>query len=112
MSAQAQITPNGVIAVTEIGTGNYQLLGRFTTPHISNGGFGNWGLLSMYASNGGANNITAGLCQNAPGSTHGPVLFRVWAERIGNDAAADDAVARRTVEPARTGAKLRLFRAG
>lgn len=56
MSAQAQITPNGIIAASEIGTGNYQLLGRFTTPHISNGGFGNWGLLSMYASNGGANN--------------------------------------------------------
>ena len=56
MSAQAQITPNGVIAAAEIGTGNYQLLGRFTTPHVSNGGFGNWGQLSMYASNGGANN--------------------------------------------------------
>jgi len=56
MSAQAQITPNGVIATAEIGAGNYQLLGRFTTPHVFNAGFGNYGLLSMYASNGGANN--------------------------------------------------------
>lgn len=58
LNAQAQITPNGTIATTEIGTGNgkYQLLGRFTTPHISAGGFGNWGLLSMYAANGGASN--------------------------------------------------------
>ena len=57
-SAQAQITLNGVIAAAEIGTGigKYQSLGSFTTPHVSNGGFGNWGLLQMYAANGAANN--------------------------------------------------------
>ena len=56
LSAQAQITVDGTISAVEISATNYQLLGRFTTPHVGNGGFGNWGLLSMYAANGGANN--------------------------------------------------------
>ena len=56
LSAQAQIALDGTISAAEISATNYQLLGRFTTPHVGNGGFGNWGLLSMYAANGGASN--------------------------------------------------------
>lgn len=54
LSAQAQITLDGVVNANEIGnagSGLYTSLGAFTTPHISNGGFGNWGLLRLYAAN-------------------------------------------------------------
>ena len=82
MSAQAQITLNGTIAAAEIGTGNYQLLGRFTTPHVQMGGFGNWGLLSMYASNGGANNgkLYIALAGTLEKSGNG---FQVYIDRPG-----------------------------
>ena len=58
LSAQAQITLDGVITAAEIGTGNnkYQSAGTNTTPHVSDKGFGNWGLLQMYTASGGANN--------------------------------------------------------
>ncbi|KAA9339380.1 T9SS type A sorting domain-containing protein [Hymenobacter busanensis] len=52
LSAQAQVTVDGVINATEIGaanTGRYVSLGRFTTPHPA--GFGGWGLLQMYGAN-------------------------------------------------------------
>lgn len=57
LSAQAQITLDGVITAAEIGTGGnkYQSLGAFTTSHIpvTGGptGFGNAGLLRMYGAN-------------------------------------------------------------
>ena len=50
LSAQAQIAVDGVITAAEIGaanTGKYVLLGKFTSPR----GFGDWGLLSLYAAN-------------------------------------------------------------
>ncbi|MCB2407810.1 T9SS type A sorting domain-containing protein [Hymenobacter lucidus] len=68
--AQAQITVDGVVDAAEIGaanTGRYSLLGRFNTPHIENGGFGNWGLLSMYAANSSSKLyvFVAGTMQNS-----------------------------------------------
>lgn len=48
--AQAQIAVDGVLTAAEIGaanTGKYVLLGKFTSPR----GFGDWGLLSLYAAN-------------------------------------------------------------
>ena len=57
LNVQAQVTLDGVITAAEIGAAanaKYVSAGRFTTPHISNGGFGNWGLLQMYVANGNA----------------------------------------------------------
>ncbi|MBG8555650.1 T9SS type A sorting domain-containing protein [Hymenobacter guriensis] len=53
LSAQAQVTIDGVISADEIGTtaGKYTSLGAFTTPHIGDGGFGLMGLLRMYGAN-------------------------------------------------------------
>ncbi|RZL14182.1 MAG: hypothetical protein EOO62_06160, partial [Hymenobacter sp.] len=57
LSAQAQITLDGVITAAEIGTGGakYQSLGAFSTSHTpATGGptgFGNAGLLRMYGAN-------------------------------------------------------------
>jgi hypothetical protein len=53
LSAQAQITLDGVINANEIGTtgGKYASLGAFTTPHVGTAGFGNAGLLRMYGAN-------------------------------------------------------------
>jgi hypothetical protein len=53
LSAQAQITLDGVINANEIGTvgGKYTSLGAFTPPHVSSAGFGNAGLLRMYGAN-------------------------------------------------------------
>ncbi|MGI4865186.1 MAG: T9SS type A sorting domain-containing protein [Janthinobacterium lividum] len=57
LSAQAQITLDGVITAAEIGTGGskYQSLGAFSTSHtpVTGGptGFGNAGLLRMYGAN-------------------------------------------------------------
>ncbi|MCB2409626.1 T9SS type A sorting domain-containing protein [Hymenobacter lucidus] len=55
LSAQAQITVDGVIAANEIGStaGKYVSLGAFTTPHVGNAGFGFAGLLRMYGANSG-----------------------------------------------------------
>ncbi|MEJ7659128.1 MAG: hypothetical protein WKG07_05630 [Hymenobacter sp.] len=57
LSAQAQITLDGVISATEIGAGNYVSLGKFTTSHVPVAGgptgFGNAGLLQMYGANAG-----------------------------------------------------------
>ncbi len=59
LSAQAQITLDGVINANELGTGanKYQSLGKFTTSHIPTTGgptgFGNAGLLQMYGANSG-----------------------------------------------------------
>ena len=48
-NAQAQITVDGVLNATELATANgganYQLIGKFTNAR----GFGDWGLLSLYA---------------------------------------------------------------
>ncbi|MDQ2794761.1 MAG: hypothetical protein M3Y12_12255, partial [Bacteroidota bacterium] len=43
--AQAQVTVDGQLTAPEITAGNYVLLGKFTSPR----GFGNAGLLSLYA---------------------------------------------------------------
>lgn len=57
LSAQAQITLDGIISANEIGTsaaGQYTSLGAFTTPHNATSGptgFGNAGLLRMYGAN-------------------------------------------------------------
>ena len=48
-NAQAQITLDGIISANEIGAGKYTSLGRYTAPHPA--GFGDWGLLQMYAAN-------------------------------------------------------------
>jgi len=45
LSAQAQVALDGVLTAPELTTGNYVLLGKFTNPR----GFGNAGLLSLYA---------------------------------------------------------------
>lgn len=45
LSAQAQVTVDGVLNTTELTTGNYVLLGKYTNPR----GFGDAGLISMYA---------------------------------------------------------------
>ena len=55
LSAQAQITLDGVISATELTTGNYVSLGKFSTSHtpVAGGptGFGNAGLLQLYGAN-------------------------------------------------------------
>ncbi|MDB5271258.1 MAG: hypothetical protein JWP58_4298 [Hymenobacter sp.] len=53
LSAQAQISLDGVINANEIGTtgGKYASLGAFTTPHVGTAGFGFAGLLRMYGAN-------------------------------------------------------------
>ena len=53
LSAQAQITLDGVINAAEIGStgGKYASLGAFSTPHVGTAGFGNAGLLHMYGAN-------------------------------------------------------------
>ena len=57
LSAQAQITLDGVISAAELTTGNYVSLGKFTTSHVpvagGQTGFGNAGLLQMYGANAG-----------------------------------------------------------
>ncbi|RZL13827.1 MAG: hypothetical protein EOO62_07120, partial [Hymenobacter sp.] len=45
LSAQAQVTVDGVLNTTELTTGNYVLVGKFTQTR----GFGDAGLLSLYA---------------------------------------------------------------
>jgi hypothetical protein len=45
LTAQAQVTVDGVLNTNELTAGNYVLLGKFTNPHS----FGDHGLLSMYA---------------------------------------------------------------
>ena len=56
LSAQAQITLDGIITAAEIGSGGskYQSLGAFSTPHNATSGptgFGNAGLLRLYGAN-------------------------------------------------------------
>lgn len=53
LSAQAQVTLDGVINANEIGAtgGKYASLGAFTTPHVGTAGFGFAGLLRMYGAN-------------------------------------------------------------
>lgn len=53
LSAQAQITLNGIVDANEIGAaaGKYTSLGAFTPLHVGNDGFGFNGLLRMYAAN-------------------------------------------------------------
>lgn len=45
LGAQAQVTVDGVLNSTELTTGNYVLLGKYTNPR----GFGDAGFLSLYA---------------------------------------------------------------
>ena len=53
LSAQAQITLDGIINANEIGAtaGKYTPLGAFTPAHVGSAGFGNAGLLRMYGAN-------------------------------------------------------------
>lgn len=67
LTAQAQITLDGVLNAAEIGTatsGQYVRIGQFTNPR----GFGDWGLLSLYAANSGSKVyfFIAGTVENAP----------------------------------------------
>ncbi|MBD2715097.1 T9SS type A sorting domain-containing protein [Microvirga sp. STR05] len=60
--AQAPITINGQLAATEVAANGYQLVGRFTSPR----GFGDAGLLALYAASD-ANNLyffVAGTLEN------------------------------------------------
>jgi Secretion system C-terminal sorting domain len=53
LTAQAQITIDGTLNANEIGaanSGRYVRIGQFTNPR----GFGDWGLLSLYAANSGS----------------------------------------------------------
>lgn len=53
LSAQAQVAVDGVLNAGEIGaanSGRYVLIGKFTNPR----GFGDWGLMSLYAANSGS----------------------------------------------------------
>lgn len=66
ITAQAQITVDGTLNATEIGaanTGRYVRIGQFTNPR----GFGDWGLLSLYAANSGSKVyfFVAGTVENA-----------------------------------------------
>ena len=45
--ANAQVVVDGVLNATELTGANYKLIGTFTNPR----GFGDWGLLSLYAAN-------------------------------------------------------------
>lgn len=75
-NAQAQMTVDGVLNATEIGaanTGKYVLIGKYTNPR----GFGDYGLLSLYAANTG-NKIyffVAGTVQNDASSSNSFQLF-------------------------------------
>ncbi|WBA42556.1 T9SS type A sorting domain-containing protein [Hymenobacter canadensis] len=65
LTAQAQITVDGTLNATEIGaanSGRYVRIGQFTNPR----GFGDWGLLSLYAANSGSKVyfFVAGTVQN------------------------------------------------
>lgn len=53
LSAQAQVTLDGIISATEIGSaaGQYMSLGAFTPAHVGDAGFGYAGLLRMYGAN-------------------------------------------------------------
>ena len=76
LSAQAQVAVDGVLNTAEIGaanSGRYVLIGKFTSPR----GFGDWGLLSLYAANT-ANKVyffVAGTVQNDGNSTNSFQLF-------------------------------------
>ena len=76
LNAQAQIAVDGVLSATEIGTANtgkYVLLGKYTNPR----GFGDWGLLSLYAANTGSKIyfFVAGTVQNNAGNSNALQLF-------------------------------------
>lgn len=76
LSAQAQIAVDGVITAAEIGaagSGKYVLLGKFTSPR----GFGDWGLLSLYAANTSDKIyfFVAGTVQNDANSNNAFQLF-------------------------------------
>lgn len=78
-NAHAQTSPitlDGVLNATEIGAGNegkYVLLGKYTNPR----GFGDWGLLSLYAANTATKVyfFVAGTVQNNAGSSNSFQLF-------------------------------------
>lgn len=76
LSAQAQVAVDGVITAAEIGaanTGKYVLLGKFTSPR----GFGDWGLLSLYAANTDTKIyfFVAGTVQNDGGGNNSLQLY-------------------------------------
>lgn len=74
LSANAQITLDGVINTAEIGTGTskYVSLGRYTGAHPA--GFGDWGLLQMYGANS-ATKLYVALAGTMERSGNGFVLY-------------------------------------
>ena len=67
LSAEAQITLDGIINATEIGAaaaGKYTSLGAFSPLHVSNAGFGQAGLLRMYGANKRLSSVQAKALRN------------------------------------------------
>jgi len=88
LSAQAQITLDGVINANELGTGanKYQSLGKFTTSHIPTTGgptgFGNAGLLQMYGANS-ASKLYIGLAGTIEASKNNFQLYMDLPNKTG-----------------------------
>lgn len=81
LSAQAQITVDGVINANEIGTtaGKYTSLGAFTPAHVGSAGFGLAGLLRMYGANS-SNKLYVGLAGTLEASRNN---FQLWMDLPG-----------------------------
>lgn len=76
LTAQAQITVDGTLNAAEIGaanSGRYVRIGQFTNPR----GFGDYGLLSLYAANSGSKVyfFVAGTVENAANSKNSFQLY-------------------------------------
>ena len=86
LSAQAQITLDGVISADELTTGNYVSLGKFTTSHVPVAGgptgFGNAGLLQMYGANG-AGKLYVGLAGTIEASGNNFQLYMDLPNKTG-----------------------------
>ena len=82
LNAQAQVAVDGVLSATEIGSasaGKYTLVGKYTNAH----GFGDWGLLSVYAANTPTKIyfFVAGTVQNVPAGDKNS--FQIYIDRPG-----------------------------
>lgn len=87
LSAQAQITLDGVINANELGMGanKYQSLGKFTTPHNATTGptgFGNAGLLQLYGANS-ASKLYIGLAGTIEASKNNFQLYMDLPNKTG-----------------------------
>ena len=76
LSAQAQIVVDGTLTAAEIGvagSGKYVLIGKYTNPR----GFGDWGLMSLYAANTGTkiHFFVGGTVQNNASGSNSLQLF-------------------------------------